>query len=136
MIINGIASIKGIGSSGATATFSGVAATIKPVRATYSKTHDVEELKDGEGDVVALGANNVQQRAQLELIVTGADIATAKSLEDPAPLATVTLANFNHAKLNGTWNYREGWQVVTGPDFAKISMVCSRVGGSALSAAS
>lgn len=136
MIINGIASIKGIGSAGATVTFTGVTATIKPVKAGYTKTAPIEKLQDGEGLTVSKGANDVEQRVNLDLLVTGADIATCKTLDDPAPLAIVTLANFNHAKLNGTWNYEEGWNVQTGADFAKISMVLSRVNGSALTAAS
>lgn len=136
MIINGSASIKGIGSGGATATFTGVTATIKPVSADYSKTADIEELKDGEGNVVSKGANNIQQRCKLELLVTGADVATAKTLADPAPLAIVTLANFNHDECNGTWNYESGWSVKTGAEFAKVSMELSRVNGSALTAAS
>lgn len=136
MTINGIASIKGIGSAGATVTFTGVTATITPKTAAYSVNAPIEKLQNGEGATVAKGANDVEQRVALELLITGASIAVAKTLADPAPLAIVTLAAFNHATLNGTWNYEEGWNVQTGPDFAKVSMVLTRTNGAALAAAS
>lgn len=133
--MNGIASIKGLGPD-ASVAFTGVTATIQPISADYSKSADIEELKDGEGNVVSKGATNIQQRVKLELLLTGADTATAKTLADPAPLAIVTLDDFHHAVVNGTWNYESGWSVKTGAEFAKISMELSRVGGAALTAAS
>lgn len=136
MIINGIASIKGVGAAGATATFTGVLATITPVAAAYTSSASIEELKDGEGNVVSKGANNIQQRIKLDLLITGASIATAKTIVEPAPLAIVTLGALNVGTFNGTWNYESGWSVSIGEGFAKLSMECSRINGAALTAAS
>lgn len=126
----GIATIKGLGS--ASVTYTGVTATLKPLTGGLDHNFNIEELKDGDGNVVALGASNPTEEFQLECYITGLDIATAKTLVKPTPLAVVTIANFPYTEGNGTFNYIGGWSLKMSENVAKVSLKIKRFAGAAL----
>lgn len=129
-VIAGAPTIKGLGTG--SVTYTGVTATLKPLGADITHDFDKEELKDGDGQIVTVGATNPNEEFQLECYVTGADVATAKTLVKPTPLQVITLANLPYTESNGTFNYMGGFNVKMGEGFAKISMRVKRFNGAAL----
>lgn len=126
----GVPTIRGLGTG--SVAYTGVTATLKPISADLTHDFDKEELKDGDGNVVAIGANNPNEEFQLECYVTGADVAAAKTLVKPTMLQVITLANLPYTEANGTFNYMGGFNVKMGENFAKISMRVKRFAGAAL----
>ncbi len=126
----GLPTIKGLGTG--SVTYTGITATLKPISADFAHQFDMGELKDGNDDVVTASASNPTEEYQLGCFVTGADVATAKTLVKPTPLQVITLANLPYTESNGTYNYVGGFSVKQGGDFAKISMRVKRYSGAAL----
>lgn len=131
-VLAGAPTIRGLsGASASTITFSGVTATLKPLGGQFSESFNIEELNAG-GDVVTAGADQPKQMFKLEMYVTGADVATARTLAKPTPLQVFTLANFPETWLNGSFNYVGNWNVALSKDVMKISCDVCQWGGAAL----
>ena len=126
----GTATIKGL--QGATATWTGITATVTPISGDLTHNMDVEELKDGDGNIVTLGAANPTEEVQLELFLTGASVAVAKTLVKPTMLQIITIAAFPYTEMNGTYNYVSGFNVKLSENFAKVSLRLKRFAGAAL----
>jgi hypothetical protein len=123
--LHGIATITGM--NGATATFTGVTATITPLSADMTSQFDEDELKDGNGNVVATGATNPNEDVQIELFITGADVATCRTMAKPTPNAILTLASMPVTADNGTFNIKTFARKFS-ETFAKITMRAKRYG--------
>ncbi|MEK9752256.1 MAG: hypothetical protein VW338_03465 [Rhodospirillaceae bacterium] len=115
-----------------TVTWTGVTATVKPVGTNYIDEHDIAELRDGDNDVIALAATNPRKTVEIELIITGALLATAKAVALPTILASVTLSSMKVDAYNGSYNYVGGGRISTTPEgFARVSIIARQYGGAA-----
>ena len=131
-ILAGIASIKGM--NGGTATFTGVTATLTPVTSTKAAQFEEEKLKDGYGSTVALGATDRTEDLDIELFITGADVATCRTLVEPSPNAVLTLASMPRTADNGTYNIKT-FSAQYSENFAKVTMKATRYGAVGTAAA-
>lgn len=132
-VLKGVATVSGLPGA---VTFSGVGATIKPISAETSHEFELDELVDGQGATKAALADEPTQTMRLELYITGADIATAKTMATPAPLAAVTLSSSNFSGYDGDWNYSGGFNVSEGKGFARVTLNLKRWNGAALTSPS
>ena len=100
---------------------------------------DVVETRNRQGQTVTKMAINIRQRLTVE-ITPHADTAGANTqalagdaVELPAPLSLVTLASFEVAEFNGTWNYLGGGAIgLSNTGAITVSLPLGRPDGAAL----
>ena len=118
---------------GATVAFSGVATTDNELSGgvSLSDAFDKVDLKGAGGRTISRGAANRRHTITVEVVfkdTSGSPTqagAKAKAAL-PAMFAPVTLANFNNALYDGTWNY-EGGTIASATDgYQKATLNLSR----------
>lgn len=126
--------LKGLnnGTSASTLTYTGVTATLKPLSGTHTQEFDLEEVKDGNGNIISLGAVNQREYFEFELLLTGSDAAAARGMVKPTPLKVITLANLQVTEDEGTYNYVGGFSKKFSDQACKVSMKLARFNGAAL----
>lgn len=100
---------------------------------------DLVEVRNRQGQTMTQMAINLRQRLTVE-ITPHADTAGANTqaladdaVELPAPLSLVTLASFEAAEFNGTWNYLGGGAIgLSNTGAITMSLPLGRPDGAAL----
>lgn len=106
---------------------------------TLTDEFDLIETRNRAGQTVSQMAINVRQRLTVE-ITPHANTAgsqtqalAADAVELPAPLSLVTLASFEAAEFNGTWNYLGGGSIgISNTGAITVSLPLGRPDGVAL----
>jgi hypothetical protein len=99
-----------------TVSYTGIG-TIELQTGSFDDRFDLHETRDKQGEVIGLQAWNPLREVTLNFTpvssATGAGaINDAKlGLALPSPLASVSLTNFAHADLTGTWIYIGGGRI-------------------------
>jgi hypothetical protein len=99
---------------------------------------DLIEVRNRAGQTVTQAAINVRQRLTVEITphaITSdnTQAAAATAIELPTPLSQVTLASFEAAEFNGTWNYLGGGALgISNAGVVTLTLPLGRPDGAAL----
>lgn len=118
---------------GRTVAFSGLATTQnEPTAANLRDGFDKVDIKGASGRAIARGGANRRQTITVDVLFKETTGTPTRALADanvkvPAMFGLVTLAGFNNALLDGTWNYEEGTIAMSNSGECKASLTLSRM---------
>lgn len=118
---------------GITVAFAGTAtAHLEPTGANVRDTFDKVDIKGATGRTIARGGANRRHIVTVDVTVkdTGGSASRASARSNvklPTPFALVTLAGFNNALMDGSWNYEEGSIVYSNLAEAKVTLTLARM---------
>jgi hypothetical protein len=118
---------------GRTVAFSGVTtAQNEPTGLQFRDGFDKVDIRGRDGRTVSRGANNRRQTITVDVLFKSDSGSPTRALADaqtkvPVMFGIVTLAGFNNALIDGSWNYEEGTFSDSNASERKATLTLSRM---------